>query len=263
MTVSGPVAAGSLGFVLPHEHVLVDFIGAAKVSPDRYDADQVFSVVVSHLNRVRSLGCATFVECTPAYLGRDVQLLRRLAEASGLRIITNTGYYGAAADKYVPRHAYRESVDQLADRWVEEWEEGIEGTGIRPGFIKTGVDVGPLSEIDAKLVRAAARVHLRTGLTIAAHTGDGGAALEQLAILEEEGVDASAWIWVHAQAEKEVDVHARVARAGGWLEFDGIGPDSVKEHLDLARAERAMASTPDLAWSDTMFRSERAHGRPR
>ena len=29
---------------------------------------------------------------------------------------------------------------------------GIEGTGIRPGFVKIGVDAGPLSEIDRKLV---------------------------------------------------------------------------------------------------------------
>ena len=56
------------------------------------------------------------------------------------KMITNTGYYGAAGDKYVPQHAYEETVDQLADRWTGEWEDGIEGTGIRPGFIKGGVD---------------------------------------------------------------------------------------------------------------------------
>ena len=36
------------------------------------------------------------------YLGRDVQVLKRLSEASGIRILSNTGYYGAAKDKHVP-----------------------------------------------------------------------------------------------------------------------------------------------------------------
>ncbi len=146
-------------------------------------------------------------------------------------MVTNTGYYGAAGDKYVPRHAYGETVDQLADRWTGEWEDGIEGTGIRPGFIKSGVDSGPLSEIDAKLIRAAARTHLRTGLTIAVHTGGGVAALEEQVILREEGVGSAAWIWVHAQTEPDTEIHARIAGGGGWLSFDGVGPGSIHLHV--------------------------------
>src|SRR5687768_4166300 len=95
-TVSGPLAADRLGVTLMHEHVLVDFIGAAQVSPSRYDADAVFKAVLPYLQQVRRLGCHTLVECTPAYLGRDPRLLRRLSAASGLNILSNTGYYGAA-----------------------------------------------------------------------------------------------------------------------------------------------------------------------
>ena len=38
-TVTGPVSPASLGVTLMHEHVLVDFIGAAEVSRARYDAE--------------------------------------------------------------------------------------------------------------------------------------------------------------------------------------------------------------------------------
>ena len=31
---------GQLGKMLPHEHILVDFVGADEVRPDRYDADE-------------------------------------------------------------------------------------------------------------------------------------------------------------------------------------------------------------------------------
>lgn len=238
MTVTGEVSADVLGATLPHEHVLVDFIGAEQVTPERYDADEAFERVLPHLHEVKALGCRALVECTPAYIGRDPDLLRRLSAASGLHLLTNTGYYGAAKDKYVPRHAFEETADQLSARWVREWVDGIGDTGIRPGFIKIGVDSGSLSEIDRKLVVAAARTHVGTGLTIASHTGPGVPALEQLEVLREEGVDASAWIWVHAQSERDGDLHPRAAERGAWVEFDGIGPKSVERHVALVSEMR-------------------------
>src|SRR5688572_13735063 len=99
-TVQGPVPADTLGVILIHEHVMVDFIGADRVSPERYDADAVFRAALPHLKQFRELGGGTLAECTPAYIGRDARLLRRLADESGVRLITNTGYYGAANDKY-------------------------------------------------------------------------------------------------------------------------------------------------------------------
>jgi phosphotriesterase-related protein len=236
MTVQGPLAAAELGLNLPHEHVLVDFIGADRVNQNRYDADAVVKVALPHLERVKALGCRALIECTPAYLGRDPGLLLRLAQASGVRLLTNTGYYGAVKGKYLPPHALTEKPDQLAARWLREWKDGIEGTGIRPGFIKIGVDAGPLNAVNRTLVRAAARTHLASGLTIAAHTGDGTAALEELKIVAEEGVQGSAWIWVHAQNERDSALHARAAEQGAWVEFDGIGPRSLQQHVDFVLA---------------------------
>ena len=236
MTVLGPIPAGEMGTTLPHEHVLVDFIGADKVDRGRYDADEVHKIALPHLRRIREQGVRTLVECTPAYLGRDPALLRRLSEASGLHLLTNTGYYGANGGKHLPPHARTEDADALAARWLREWREGIEGTGIRPGFLKLGTDAGPLPEVNRKLVRAAARAHLQSGLTIAAHTGDGRAAMEQLGILREEGVEPSAFIWVHAHNERDPGLHAKAAERGAWVEFDGIGPESVDRHVGLVRA---------------------------
>ena len=238
-TVAGSIPAADLGWTLMHEHVLVDFVGAAEVSPSRYDADAVFSAVLPHLRQARELGCRTLVECTPAYLARDPRLLRRLAEAAGLHVVTNTGYYGAAKDKFVPAHAYEETPEGLAARWTREWKDGIEGTGIKPGFMKIGVDEGRLSEIDTKLVRAAALTHRATGLPIASHTGSGRAAFEQLDLLEAAGVPLASFIWVHAQSEKDSTFHVRAAKRGAWVEFDGVGPTSVSRHVALVSHMKA------------------------
>lgn len=232
MTVRGPMNAAALGPVLMHEHVMVDFIGADKVNPNRYNRDEVFRTALPFLQQAAQNGVKTLVECTPAWLGRDPELLRRLSVASKLNIITNTGYYGAANDKFVPTHAYQESAEQLAARWIREFQFGIDGTGIKPGIIKIGVDSGALSEIDAKLVKAAALTHLQTGLTIGAHTGDGIAALAQLDLLESLGVDLGAFIWIHAQNEKDPAVHRRAAERGCWVEFDGIHPNSAAQHAE-------------------------------
>lgn len=232
MTVRGKENASSLGAVLMHEHVMVDFVGADKVNPNRYNRDEVFRTALPFLQQAAQNGVKTLVECTPAWLGRDAELLWRLSVASKLNIITNTGYYGAANDKFVPAHAYQESAEQLAARWIKEFRFGIDGTGIKPGIIKIGVDSGALSEIDAKLVKAAALTHLQTGLTIGAHTGDGIAAMAQLDLLESLGVDLGAFIWIHAQNEKDPAVHQRAAERGCWVEFDGINPNSAAKHAE-------------------------------
>ncbi|AMV40710.1 phosphotriesterase [Planctomyces sp. SH-PL62] len=236
MTVRGPIAPDAMGVTLPHEHILVDFAGADAATPDRYRADEVFAVARPHLDAIASQGVRTLVECTPAYLARDPALLRRLSEATGLHILTNTGYYAASGGVFLPAHARTESADDLAARWLAEWRDGIGGTGVRPGFQKIGVDGGPLIEVAVKLVRAAARVHLASGLTIAAHTGDGRAALQELELLREEGVDASAFIWVHANAEADRALHAEAAARGAWVEFDGVSPGSVDGHVALVAA---------------------------
>ncbi|HYI76390.1 MAG TPA: phosphotriesterase [Chryseolinea sp.] len=235
MTVNGPLRPDAMNFTLSHEHVLVDFIGADKTHKDRYNADEVFAIALPFLKDIKQRGCNTFVDCTPAYIGRDALVLQRLATASGLNIITTTGYYGAAKEKYLPEHAYSETSEQLAARWIEEWKNGIEGTGIKPGLIKSGVDNAPLSEVQRKIIDAAALTHLATGLTIGVHTGSGDAANEQLEILERRGVAPSARIWIHAQNEKNKTYHIDAAQRGSWVSFDGVNPSSISENVQFLK----------------------------
>ncbi|MBL9135815.1 MAG: hypothetical protein JNK85_08105 [Verrucomicrobiales bacterium] len=220
VTVTGEISATEMGRTLSHEHVTTDFLGAEKLPAPRYDRDAAFLAIRPHFERLAKQSVRTLVECTPAHIGRDVRLLKRLSEATGIRILTNTGYYGAVDNKFLPRHAHTESVDQLAARWLAEWRDGIDGTGIRPGFIKLGTGGGPLPDLHVKLLRAACRVHRETGMSIAMHTGDGAAARHEVAVLREEGVAPSALIWVHAQNDPG-PIQLELARAGVWVSLDG------------------------------------------
>jgi phosphotriesterase-related protein len=228
--LTAPLAAEP-GSTLVHEHVLVDFGGAEQ--PGRYDAEEVFRIAKPKLAEVRKLGCRRFLECTPNFLGRNVELLVRLSEAVGIEIWTNTGIYGAAGRKGIPAFAWQEQPEQLARRWIREARQEIEG--VKPRFIKTGVNRTPLEEIDQKLVRACAIASRETGLPIASHTPSGAAALEQLDILISEKVEPAKFVWVHAQNEKDHSIHEKLARAGAWVEFDGIAPRSAEWHLECVR----------------------------
>ena len=86
MTVNGPINTADLQFTLTHEHVMVDFIGASKISKERYDAAAVEKAALPFLHSIKEKKCNSFIDCTPAYLGRDAALLQKLSKASGLNM---------------------------------------------------------------------------------------------------------------------------------------------------------------------------------
>lgn len=252
MTVRGAISPQEMGICLPHEHVHSRF-GQEPAEPPQppYDYQRAQAEVTPYLQYLHELGCRTVVDCTTAYFGRDPTLLKQLSEASNVHILTNTGYYGAAKDRYVPQSAFTEKPEQIARHWIAEFQHGIGDTGIRPGFIKTAVDEGALSDIDQKLIRAAALTHLQTGLTIAVHTSNNPTAVrEQLTILKETGVSPQAWIWTHAQNVPQAEDLLVAAAQGAWISLDGIktpyfgnnklqGTHTVNKHLQFLQLLKA------------------------
>lgn len=235
LTVTGAIRPNQLGMALPHEH-LFSIFGADPEEQPAYDRAKLLDTVVPYVSSLRKLGCQAIFDGTAAWFGRDPLLLREISNKTGVRIVTNTGIYAAASDRYVPRYVHDESADQIAARWTAEWRDGIGGTGIRPGFMKLGVDAGLLSDIDRKLVTAAARAHRQTGLTAAVHTGDNvSGAFDQIALFKEEKVSPSAWIWIHAHQVKDTRALTEAAKQGAWVSLDGIEPASIDRHLELIR----------------------------
>jgi len=221
MTVNGPVEPVTLGTSLAHEHILVDFIGADSTGYFRWNRDSVIANVLPAVLKAKEAGVKTIFECTPEYLGRDPLLLKELSERSGITFITNTGYYGFN-NKFLPRTFYSLDAETLAEKWTGEFFNGIEGTGIRPGFIKISVNSSDsLSPADQKIITAAALTHLKTGLSIASHTGPEKPAFAQIAVLRENGVHPSAFIWVHAQSGT-IESNIEAAREGAWISLDNL-----------------------------------------
>ncbi len=233
-TVTGKVAVDDMGITLPHEHVVTNFIGAEKIAQPQYNEDSVIKFILPHLQELKKKGVKTIFECTPDYIGRDVALLKKLSELSGINIITNTGYYAAVDKKYLPAHVFSESSETIAQRWEKEWEEGIDGTGIKPGFIKLGSGEGKLDSIEEKLLKAAVIVSKKTGLTMAIHTGDGEAANSEYDIIVKEGWKGNKMIWVHAQNGTDEERIA-LAKKGVWISLDGISELRMESYLNMIK----------------------------
>ncbi len=229
-SVHGKIGIEDLGIALTHEHIMSRF-GLDPGYIGEYDRDSLLMQVVPYLKKVKALGVNTIFDCTTAYFGRNVGLLKEISESSGVQIITNTGYYAAANDRYVPQSAYESSIEEIAQIWIDEFENGIDDTGIKPGFIKLAFDKGA-SEIDTKLFTAGILTHLSTGLSMAVHTENNlEAAAKMLQLLDKYEVDPSVCVWVHASKVEDLDFLTEAATKGIWLSLDKFKAPEAEEYV--------------------------------
>lgn len=254
--VDGAQKAGSNEIWLTHEHILVDFVGADSIRPNSWNHETVIKEVLPFLEELKEFKVNYYVDATPNYLGRDVLLLKEIADRTGIRIVTNTGLYGVRNNKFIPEYVKEMTAENLAGTWISEFENGIGGTSIKPGFIKIGIDnAATLSPMHEKLVRAAALTHLKTGLTIASHTGKAEGLWPQLNMLKTAGVSPEAFIWVHAQSEDNNDNYLKAAKMGCWISLDGLGWELEKHVAKILFAKQngilnSILISHDAGWYD-------------
>ena len=79
MTIKKPVEPHALGKTLTHEHLFSNF-GAAPEIAHLFDEEKLFNQVIPYLQKVKSLGCDTIVDCTTAYFGRRVDILNKISD---------------------------------------------------------------------------------------------------------------------------------------------------------------------------------------
>jgi phosphotriesterase-related protein len=222
MTVSGPIPPDKLGFTLPHEHTGISLWHIAN-RWDYWELTPDEDLIIEELRDFRRRGGGTLADLTPPGVGRDPDRLRRLASASGLNIVMGTGWYREA---YYPVEALidRRSVDDLAAEMVGELENGVGGSGIRPGIIgEIGTDKPWVSALEERVHRAAARAAKQTGMAISTHGVQSPVGLAQLAIFTEEGVDPARVVIGHADSYHSIDFYLEVLATGANLQFDFLG----------------------------------------
>jgi phosphotriesterase-related protein len=255
LTTHGPKQAHELGIILPHEHLFVDLGPIDAASYLQADVDEAVAVMTPHLAAAAAQGVTAFVECTPVGVGRRADIDVAIARAAQVPVVLPTGVY---REPWVPEWVHAASEDALVEWMLGELRDGIDATGVPAAWIKVSAGNDDITDVERKILRAAARAGTATGAIIGSHTMRGRVVRDQLDIIESAGYTPERFIWIHTQSEPDYTLHREMAQRGAWLEYDAIGSpkfsdvwfvEAVQRVLDWGFGEKVLLSQ-DRGWYD-------------
>ena len=214
-SVLGPLDTAALGFTLMHEHLLTSSAGIPQNYAELLGAG-FMERIVNGLTQAKEGGIDTIVDATTLDLGRDVTVLAEASRRSGVNIIAVTGWW-----LEIPRFLGGVSADQFVQLFIREIQEGIAGTGIKAGILKSASDSSGVTPREAAVLRGVARAHLQTNVPIMLHSySPGQVGRQQLAILKEEGVDLGRVKMDHSNDTTDVEYLTWLLEQGCYLGLD-------------------------------------------
>jgi phosphotriesterase-related protein len=250
-TVQGPIDADEMGLTLIHEHFFSSDEAVSVQWPHVRDSEREHQLAVEVAEAVKSHGVKTVVEPTGMLLGRDIAASKRLAEDTGLQIVACTGIY---TYDHLPQFLANRSEDFIADLFVHDLEEGIQGTEVKAAFIKCAADEPGVNERIEKVHRAAARASLRTGAPIMAHSRPASnTGPRQVEIFLEEGVAPEKIQIAHTGDSDDLDYIERLLEAGVWIGMDRYGIDVF---LPTDRRNATVLALLERGYAERMFLSQ-------
>ena len=209
-----------MGYTMPHEHVLDEPAIGGSPDPDHQltDVDKAREMLLE----CRQIGGKTIGEASTKHWGRKTKQMAELSEETGINIICCTGYLCESqcdmdvwiADK---------TIDDLQKEMIDEITVGMDDTPYRAGWIKAGTSYNYISQREEMVLRAAARASQITGAPVHTHTSTGTMGLEQIEIMEEEGMDMEHFCIAHVSRNPDYRYHKKMLSHGVYLIFDGPG----------------------------------------
>jgi phosphotriesterase-related protein len=207
------------GATLIHEHLSMNADGHTPAFSFYRDLD----LMADEVRACAKDGVSCIVDTGHPDLGRSIDVLRTIARRSGMLIVAGGGLHSKGV---YPADVFQKSEEQIGEDFhtlatAERW--GVIGE------IGTGTAV-PMDRDERKILRAAARLHHRTGLSIITHVSDGCAqcALDQLDVYEQAGVNVNQVVIGHLNdiTDRPTVAPLAIAKRGAYLGFDHSGkPD--------------------------------------
>ena len=226
ITTLGPKNADELGMILPHEHVFVDLRTWDQPGYAQADPADVIELMGPEIAKARAAGVTAIVECSTVGVGRRADLDRAVSEAADFPIVVPTGVY---REPWIPDWVHAADEAELKEWMTGELLGEIEESDVQAGWIKLSAGDDGLTDCETKILRAAATAGIDTNAVIGSHTICGGVVREQLDIIEEAGYTPDRFIWIHTQAEPDLDLHLEMSRRGAWIEYDAIGSEQFED----------------------------------
>ena len=269
-TVRGPILADELGITLAHDHILFD---GWNMSSRWRDYDSILddrALALAEVAQYARAGGRTICDPTTIGIGRNPTGLAWVSEESDVHIVMGSGWY---RERVYPDYVLAESPNSLAERIIEEFKEGVDGTGVRPGFIgEIGTERYHITPAEERVFRAAARAQREIGCVIMTHTTNWGElAIEQIDLLEEEDVPPDRIIISHLGDRPGIEHLMSVAQRGVWMGVDNLGfsseygsletrADCVREMWEAGYGERIMLSNDVCQRSQLSFYGGHGYG---
>jgi phosphotriesterase-related protein len=250
-SVTGPIELEELGKTLIHEHFRFRDEGAAMQWPHLYDEQDELDKALSDARAVMSQGVKTIFDPNAMTGSRDARFSKRIADETGIQVVLATGIY---TYDHLPQVFANRDEDAIADCFVHDIEQGMQGTEVKAAFIKTACDEPGMTPNVEKLHRAAARASLRTGKPIMAHSRPAsGTGPEQVRVFEEEGVDLNKVQIAHTGDTDDLDYIEGLLDKGVWIGMDRYGLDLF---LPTDKRNATVLALLERGYADRMFLSQ-------
>ncbi len=221
-TVCGPVLPEVLGHFQMHEHLFVAEGPGTRRFPALLADDWDRSA--QEVARYVSQGGGGFLDAQPVDAGRDAAMLRKIAQASGAKIVCVTGYH--LPHFYPEDHwIHREDEESLYARFRDELAGGCaECREVRPGAVKAALGAEGLDARARVKLGAAARAAAEADVPIVIHTEKGAGGVEAVALCRKAGLEPRRILICHVDRQAEdFGPHDAIASTGAMLEYDTIG----------------------------------------
>ena len=259
-SIRGLIRSDEIGTTLMHEHIVWLTPGIRESWPDTFDEDACIKISGQKLNELASRGIRTIVDLTPPDAGRDLRILKKIQETTSINLIPCTGIY-----HFLPFYWIFKNADDMASFFIKDIKEGMQGTDIPASIIKLATDTlsGDLDAEHEKCLRAGARAHRATGVSITTHTGPPFVGIDQQRVFLDEGVDLTRVIMSHVGDTADTDLNKRLMDAGSTIGMDRFGlyrqisfderVDTVAQLCRDGYADRMVLSHDHWCWHDWDF----------
>ena len=228
----GDIDPKELGYTMAHEHILDEPAVGGYPDADHQLTD--YGKAKEMLEVYKRGGGDSIIEASTKHWGRKTMGMAELMRETGVNIVCCTGYLCESQcdmDTWIGN----KTIDDLEKEMIEELTVGMDDTRYTAGWIKGGTSYNYISQREEKVLRAAARASQKTGAPVHTHTSTGTMGLEQIAIMEEEGLDLTHFCVAHVDRNPDYWYHKKMLEKGVYLIYDG--PGKAKYYPDEVRVE--------------------------
>ena len=214
--------------------VRMDILGVLRKNPYIVRTNLILDEVETEIDELRLLSeydCNLLIDVTVPGIDRRIETIQYISKKSGIHIVAATGLF---VEEAVKEPYLSWSAQQIRNWMIDEIENGIEGTGIKPGVYKIATSE-KLCPLEIRTLEAVAEAYQKYPLPVYVHVFPWSCtALDAIAILTRGGVVPEDICICHLDVSFNEPYLKEVFETGVYIEFDNFSKEFYFEAQDGA-----------------------------